>query len=153
MLLLAFLNLCDEGMDIIHWKEKQIMGQPVEYPRDIVTVPHVEIDEVDPLTAAFGALAEEDGDPDRMIGRRTMIVDMVSTVRLFAACDEDMVEPILVFEIPPRGMTMGMIEDLCMIAIGHHAARFNASPPPAHDAWDFRRELDAVHLRPSYDPE
>lgn len=124
-----------------------------QHPGDIVTVPHAEIDDVDPLTAAFGALAEEDGDPDRLIGRRRMIVDMVSTVRLFAASDEDMVEPILVFEIPARGMPMGMIEDLCMIAVGHHAARFDVTPPPPHDAWNFRRVLDAVHLRPSYDPE
>jgi hypothetical protein len=119
----------------------------------IVTVPHVELAEIDPLVVAFGALAEEDGDPDRLIGRRLMKVDMVSTVRLFAASDEDMADPILVLEVPAGGMTMGMLEDLCQVAIGHHAHGLGVSPPPAHEAWDFRRVLDAVHLRPSHDPE
>jgi hypothetical protein len=119
-----------------------------QHPGDIVTVPHVEIDEIDPLTLAFGALAEEDGDPDRMIGRRLMKVDMVSTVRLFASADIAMDEPILILQVPTGGMAMGLIEDLCDVAL-EHEARGRGEPVPApHEAWDFRRAVDAVHLRP-----
>ena len=117
---------------------------------DIITVPHVENHEIDPLILAFDALADENGDPDSMLGRRMMMVDMVSTVRLFAASDKDMDTPILVLQVPVGGMTMGLLEDLCLVAIAHHAYSFNVSPPPSHDAWDYERVLDAVHLRPAY---
>jgi len=122
-----------------------------QHPGDIVTVPHAEIDEIDPLTAAFGALAEEDGDPDRMIGRRLMKVDMVSSIRLFAAADVDMDEPILILQIPAGGMTMGLIEDLCDVALDHHARSLGETPPAPHEAWDFRRVIDAAHIRPLAD--
>jgi hypothetical protein len=117
-------------------------------PGDIITVPHAEIDDIDPLTAAFGALAEEDGDPDRMVGRRLMIVDMVSSIRLFDVRDVAMDAPILILQVPVGGMTMGLIEDLCDVAIEHHARSLGETHHAPHDAWHFRRDGDAVCIRP-----
>lgn len=120
-----------------------------QHPGDIVTVPYAEFDPVDPLIVAFGALAEEDGDPDRMVGRRLMTVDMISRILLFAHDDDAMAEPILVLEVPAGGMAMGLIEDVCDAAIQHHAAARGEGPHAPHDAWDFRRVGDAVHIRPA----
>lgn len=118
---------------------------------DIITVPHAEIDPIDPVIVAFGALAEEDGDPDRMIGRREMIVDCVSIIQLFAATDEAMTKPILILQVPAGGMTMGLIEDLCDVAIQHHAASIGEGRHAPHDAWHINRGYrygDTVGIRP-----
>jgi len=118
-----------------------------QHPGTIVTVPEIENDDVDPVILLFGALAEENGDPDSMIGRRSMLIDTISTVRLFAPEDVEMTMPILVFQIPVQGMKMGLIEDLCDRAIEWHDDSLGR-PFERHSSWDVSRCVDGVNLRP-----
>lgn len=119
----------------------------IQHPGAIVTVPEVENDTVDPVIVLFGALAEENGDPDSMIGRRSMLVDTISVVRLFAPEDVGMTTPILVFQIPVQGMRMGLIEDLCDAALEWHDDGLGR-PFERHGSWHATRCVDGVDLRP-----
>ncbi|MFZ3481940.1 hypothetical protein [Sphingomonas sp. 3-13AW] len=120
-----------------------------QQPGDIITVPSVELEGVDRLAIAFGALGEERGMHERMLERRAIKVDMVSRVALFAHGDTNFETPILTVEVPAGGLDMGLLEDLCDVTIQHHARSRGEPPHAPHDAWDFRRELDTVQIRPA----
>lgn len=106
----------------------------------------------DPVLIAFTALAEEDGDPDLMISRRTSMLpgrDQPHGVeQIMLHADDDLAferEPILSFHVPTSGIAMGLVEDL--VDAARHWPGGKYAPTPFGEKWDARREGCVIRLR------